>query len=183
MESINIAASDGYELSALFGSAAGRCQGSVIISSATSIRKEFYINFASFLNENGYNVLLFDYRGIGGSAPNDLKSANFFMHEWGTFDMNAALNYLVYEKKLTNIIRVGHSIGGQLVGFIENPTTPQENCYRQCRSWLLGLLSISDEHRDVGDVAFGQPCYSQVVWIWYDAQDWVGRRPAKKHNS
>ncbi|MEO5978169.1 MAG: alpha/beta fold hydrolase [Chryseolinea sp.] len=120
MESINITASDGYELSALFGSAVGRCQGSVIISSATSIRKEFYINFASFLNENGYNVLLFDYRGIGGSAPNDLKSANFFMHEWGTFDMNAALNYLVYEKQLTNIIWVGHSIGGQLVGFIEN---------------------------------------------------------------
>lgn len=41
------------------------------------------------------------------------------MHEWGTLDMNAALDYMVNEKGLTNIIWVGHSVGAQLVGFVK----------------------------------------------------------------
>lgn len=120
MESIGITASDGYVLSGLFGKPDGIPRGTAVISSATCIKKEFYINFATFLTDAGYNVLLFDYRGIGGSAPKDLRSARFYMHEWGTHDMNAALNFLVNEKGLTDIVWIGHSVGAQLVGFVEN---------------------------------------------------------------
>ena len=42
------------------------------------------------------------------------------MHEWGTLDMNAVLEYLVTEKGLTDIIWVGHSVGAQLMGFLDN---------------------------------------------------------------
>lgn len=41
------------------------------------------------------------------------------MHEWGTQDMNAALDYLV-RKGYTGVIWLGHSIGGQLVGLLKN---------------------------------------------------------------
>ena len=120
MQKIKIAAADGYKLGAIYGRPVGESIGGIILSSATGIRKEFYISFAYYLIQNGYSVLLFDYRGIGESAPDDLKTSHSYMHEWGTLDMNAVLDYMVNEKGLTDIIWVGHSVGGQLIGFISN---------------------------------------------------------------
>lgn len=120
MQKIFINAADGYRLSALYATPVGDSIGTIILSSATGIKKEFYINFTRFLVQHGYKVLLYDYRGIGESAPCNLKTSNAYMHEWGTMDMNAALNFLVYEKKLTDIIWVGHSVGAQLIGFLDN---------------------------------------------------------------
>lgn len=115
-----ITAVDGYRLSALCCSPVGDSKGTIVLSSATGIKKEFYINFAKFLNQTGYHVLLFDYRGVGGSAPANLKALKSYMHEWGTKDMNAVLNYLINEKGMTGIIWVGHSVGAQLIGFLEH---------------------------------------------------------------
>jgi predicted alpha/beta hydrolase len=120
MTELFITASDGYQLSALYATPVDGSTGTIIISSATGIKKEYYINFSRFLVQNGYNVLLYDYRGIGGSAPGDLRAFKSYMHEWGTKDMDAVLNFLVVEKKHTNIIWFGHSAGAQLVGFIKN---------------------------------------------------------------
>jgi predicted alpha/beta hydrolase len=120
MKQLFITASDGYRLSALYATPVDGHLGTIIISSATGIKKEFYINFSQFLVKEGYNVLLYDYRGIGGSAPADLRSLASYMHEWGTKDMNAVLDFLVEEKGLTNIIWLGHSVGAQLVGFLNN---------------------------------------------------------------
>jgi predicted alpha/beta hydrolase len=120
MQKITITAADGYRLSALYATPVGDSIGNIILSSATGIKKEFYINFAQFLVQNGYRVLFYDYRGIGESAPDSLKTSASYMHEWGTLDMNAVLDYMVNEKKLTDIIWVGHSVGAQLVGFVEH---------------------------------------------------------------
>jgi predicted alpha/beta hydrolase len=120
MEDVIITASDGYRLSALFEAPTGNNVGTIILSSATGVKKEFYINFASFLVSHGYTVLLYDYRGIGGSAPMDLRTMDAYMHEWGTKDMKAVLDYLVHEKGLTDIIWLGHSVGAQLVGFLDD---------------------------------------------------------------
>tara|TARA_R110001592_G_C13183107_1_gene751157 strand:- start:1610 stop:2455 length:846 start_codon:yes stop_codon:yes gene_type:complete len=117
--SIIITAIDGYKLSALYSTPVAENIGTIVLSSATGVKKEFYRHFKEYLVRNGYNVLLYDYRGIGGSAPNDLRGSFAYMHEWGTMDMNAALNYLVEEKGLTNIIWFGHSLGAQLIGFLE----------------------------------------------------------------
>jgi predicted alpha/beta hydrolase len=119
MKSITIMAADGYKLAAMFGVPVSASAGTIIISSAVAVRKEFYISFANYLIQNGYNVLVYDYRGVGGSAPASLRSSKAYMHEWGIFDMNAALNYIVDEKGFTNIIWLGHSIGAQLVGCLE----------------------------------------------------------------
>jgi predicted alpha/beta hydrolase len=121
MEELFITADDGYQLSALYCTPTRKRAGDIVISSATGIKKEYYINFANFLAQRGYAVLLFDYRGIGGSAPDDLKKSSAYMHEWGTKDMNAVVNYLVEEKEVIDIIWVGHSVGAQLVGFLDHP--------------------------------------------------------------
>lgn len=120
MQKVIITAADGYQLSALYATPVGESIGNIILSSATGIKKEFYINFSRYLVQNGYRVLLYDYRGIGESAPEDLRGSSSYMHEWGTLDMNAVLDFLVNEKKLTDIIWLGHSVGAQLVGFVRN---------------------------------------------------------------
>lgn len=119
MEKIFIYAADGYQLSALWFTPVNDSIGTIVISSATGVKKEFYINFSNFLVQKGYTVLLYDYRGIGGSAPHNLKSLKSYMHEWGTKDMNAILDHLVNDKGLTGIIWIGHSVGAQLIGFVE----------------------------------------------------------------
>jgi predicted alpha/beta hydrolase len=120
MQTLTITAADGYKLSALYSRPVGDSIGNIILSSATGIKKEFYINFTRFLVQNGYSVLLYDYRGIGKSAPQHLKTCTSYMHEWGTLDMNAVLNYMVHVKGATDIIWVGHSVGAQMVGFIKH---------------------------------------------------------------
>ncbi len=120
MENIMIEAEDGFLLSTLYACPAKKSTGTIVISSATGVKKEFYINFANYLIGKGYNVLLFDYRGIGGSIPCTLKNLRASMHEWGTKDMNAILNHLVQQKGLQDIIWVGHSVGAQLIGFLHN---------------------------------------------------------------
>lgn len=119
MKKIIIAAADGYELAALYGTPVDGSVGTVVISAATAVKKEFYINFGKYLIQNGYNILLFDYRGVGGSAPQELKESKAYIHEWGTLDMNAVLNYLIQEKGLSSITWLGHSIGAQLTGFLK----------------------------------------------------------------
>ncbi|NOT74398.1 MAG: alpha/beta fold hydrolase [Cyclobacteriaceae bacterium] len=126
MQKINITSSDGYVLSALQGVPLTNSKGTVILSSATCIKKEFYINFAEYLVEKGYVVLLYDYRGIGESAPADLKNSDIYIHEWGTKDMNAVLNYVTSVFGTCQITWFGHSIGSQLMGFIENSKVIQK---------------------------------------------------------
>jgi predicted alpha/beta hydrolase len=153
MKKITITASDGYPLSAMIAKPIGTSTRTIIISSATGIKKEFYLNFAQFLVNNGYNVLLYDYRGIGESAPDDLKLSDSYMHDWGVLDMNAALNYMVEEESLTNIVWIGHSVGGQLVGFLEK------------REHIKHIISISAALGYWGYFPFPM---KMVVWtLWY----------------
>ena len=119
MDKIIITAADGYRLSALFGKPVSAVNGTIILSAAAGVKKEFYLNFARFLINHGYRVLLYDYRGIGESAPVSLKASTIYIHEWGTHDMNAVLDYLV-DEGYSGIIWLGHSIGAQLVGLLKN---------------------------------------------------------------
>jgi predicted alpha/beta hydrolase len=153
MKKITITASDGYPLSAMIAKPIDESLQTIIISSATGVKKEFYINFAQFLVNNGYNVLLYDYRGIGESAPKDLKLSDAYMHDWGILDMNAALNYMVEVENLTNIVWIGHSVGGQLVGFLEKP------------EHIKHIISISAALGYWGYFPFPM---KMVVWtLWY----------------
>lgn len=118
MQKISFMAKDGYTLEGFWVVPVGEFKGTIVISSATGVRKEFYTHFAQYLVNQGYRVLGFDYRGIGGSAPRELKNFQATMHDWGLLDMNAALDYVVSEKEAKDIVWIGHSIGGQMPGIL-----------------------------------------------------------------
>ena len=153
MKKITIIAPDGFPLSALFGEPANSSRGLIVISAATGVRKEFYLNFARFLVENNYRVLLYDYRGIGESATGDIKASPIYMHEWGTQDMNAVLNYLTVTCGFTDVIWLGHSIGAQLVGLLEKKTLCKQSDIYQCRPGILGIFPVPDENSRLAAVA------------------------------
>lgn len=64
-----IVAADGYRLAAREYSAAGVPVGAVLIVSAMAVPQSFYADLARWLARQGWQVVTFDYRGTGDSAP------------------------------------------------------------------------------------------------------------------
>lgn len=153
MEKISITAGDGYKLSALFGRLDEPVKDAVIISAATAVRKEYYINFANYLVYQGYAVLLYDYRDIGESAPSNLRTSTASIHDWVTQDMNAAMNHMVQERGFTDIVWMGHSLGAQWVGLLDN------------QQHIKKVISLSAAVGYWGYFAFPK---NMIIWLqWY----------------
>lgn len=111
---------DGFLLGATLVEPSGEVKGCIQINSATGARKEIYLNLARYLAENGWAVLLFDYRGIGESKPKTLKGFHAHCHDWGYKDMAAALDWLDAKFPTYPKFVIGHSAGGQQLGFMDN---------------------------------------------------------------
>lgn len=92
-----------------------------LLSPATGITKEFYLNFARFAAARGVACLVFDFRGTGQSVPKDLLSFKGDYSDWGRLDMVAALDLLI-DRVGGNvpIVHVGNSVGGHMIGFMSN---------------------------------------------------------------
>ncbi|MEW5420668.1 alpha/beta fold hydrolase [Amorphus sp. 3PC139-8] len=88
----------------------------VVVSAATSVRCRYYSRFADYLFANGFNVVTFDYRGIGESRPRSLRGFRADWVDWGERDLEAALRFAQSEFPGQPIHVVGHSIGGFAIG-------------------------------------------------------------------
>ncbi|MCU4568612.1 alpha/beta hydrolase, partial [Acinetobacter radioresistens] len=76
VESFWISCKDGYQLAAQFYPALNSDKSyPILICPATGITKNFYHAFAQWLNQQGYPVLSFDFRGIGESLHGALKDS------------------------------------------------------------------------------------------------------------
>jgi predicted alpha/beta hydrolase len=185
MQPISFTATDGYILKGLWALPVDTYKGTVIINSATSIKKEFYIRFAQYLVQNGYRVLLYDYRGIGQSAPTSLKGFTAYMHEWGTKDMNGALNFVVNEKEGNNIIWIGHSVGAQMMGLLDqrhkikkvmainasigywNYFTPPYNIVALFLWNIVGpFITLTHGYAPMHKIGWGEPLPTHVYFEW-----------------
>jgi predicted alpha/beta hydrolase len=102
---IAVTARDGAPLAATLFRGGGPA---VVIASATGVRRRFYAPFAEWLAGRGFDVLTFDYRGIGGSRD----PARARMTDWGELDLAGAIDAMASEYGTTAL--VGHSVGGQL---------------------------------------------------------------------
>lgn len=109
---------DGYELSGTRYGAIGKPVGTIVLAGATGVPQGFYRRFASYAAEQGFNVLTFDYRGIGQSKSGSLRDLDMSFLDWGRYDVAAAVD-AVYESGLP-LYLVGHSYGGQALGLLPN---------------------------------------------------------------
>jgi predicted alpha/beta hydrolase len=88
----------------------------LIIAPAVGLTQEYYYLFACFFRQQGYTILTFDYRGVGKSVPQSLKGYEANMHQWAVQDINAVLLYAKHHYPNQEIIYIGHSIGGEIIG-------------------------------------------------------------------
>ncbi len=87
-------AADGYAIRGFFWRHPGEGRAArpvVIINPATSVRCRYYFRFADFLFNNGFDVIAYDYRGIGESRPESLRGFDAGWLDWGRLDFEAVL--------------------------------------------------------------------------------------------
>ncbi len=122
VEPCSITAADGYELAAsLVSPPEGLApRGNVLVNPATGVKRGYYLRYAQFLAENAFRVLIFDYRGVGGSRPAKLRGFPATMHQWAQLDSAAALDRLEAFDPELHLALVGHSFGGQALGLLPN---------------------------------------------------------------
>jgi predicted alpha/beta hydrolase len=116
--SVRFPAADGYELGGTLWRHEGGApqQASVVIACATAVRARYYARFAGWLHGHGFNVLTFDYRGIGESRPARLRGFEADWTDWGEKDLEGALTFLRQTLPGDALDLVAHSFGGVAFG-------------------------------------------------------------------
>jgi predicted alpha/beta hydrolase len=122
VEDLSLRARDGMPLAATIfrPDNTTRRNSFVLITSAVGVKRTFYKKFATYLCDQGFGVLSFDYRGIGDSRPKSLFRFKATMSEWGEKDVAGMIDWIAAEHAHEELMVVGHSVGAQLVGLAPN---------------------------------------------------------------
>ncbi|MBX3191030.1 MAG: alpha/beta fold hydrolase [Labilithrix sp.] len=142
-----IQARDGHPLAAsVFAVEDEEPERVVIIAAATAVRRGFYEPYARYVAANGCAAITFDYRGIGGSLTKPIAEANATIRDWGEKDYPAIIDWAAARFPGRKISIVGHSVGGQLVGVLDNVdridsvcTVAAQNGYFRLYPWRQAI--------------------------------------------
>ncbi len=118
-EPLRIRARDGVELAGDLFLPDAAPRAAVLVAPAMGVPRGYYAAFAAFLAREGMAALTLDYRGIGGSRATPLP-APARLRDWGEQDLAGALDLLASRTPGAPILWVGHSVGGQLFGVLDD---------------------------------------------------------------
>ncbi|MDZ4078423.1 MULTISPECIES: alpha/beta fold hydrolase [Hydrocarboniphaga] len=151
---ITITCADGVLLGGhLWRNRADRTHGTVIVNAATGVLASYYHRYARFLANQGFDVLTYDYRGIGASRPATLRGCRYRWSDWGILDFDAAIEFARRHAGGRPLLVAGHSIGGFLPGFAENAR------------WITRTLTVGAQYAWWRDYAAGSK--ARLVWKWH----------------
>jgi predicted alpha/beta hydrolase len=122
-EPFTLQAADGFTIKGFFWRHSGASRGTspvVIINPATSVRCRYYFRFAVFLFKHGFDVIAYDYRGIGESRPATLRGFDAGWIDWGGLDFDAVLRHAERSFPGQPIHVAAHSVGGFILGFAKS---------------------------------------------------------------
>lgn len=125
----------------------------LLINSATGVKQGLYFNFAQYLSGLGFHVITYDYRGIGLSAPKNLKGYNASMRDWGRKDFDAAAKYLFKEWSELSPYLLGHSVGALILGHSEESKRFEKLVFVGTQEAFVGNLRLGT--RVQGYLGFG----------------------------
>lgn len=149
---VTVPATDGYALAGTCFRPASRITARVVIGPAVGVAQRYYAAFARALAERGFEVLTFDYRGIGGSAPPRLRGFEARMHDWGARDLAGALRWAFARAPELPVLFVGHSLGGQVLPEAEGADR------------LAALLLVASE---AGNLDYWTGRDRFIVWLFF----------------
>jgi predicted alpha/beta hydrolase len=118
-ETLQLQTRDGRALVAHAYQPEGPVRRAVLVSSAMGVPQAFYRPFAIWLAQQGVAVLTFDCRGMGESAPKSLRGFPASITDWVKLDHPAALAELRRRWPGVPLTYLGHSLGGQIFGWLE----------------------------------------------------------------
>lgn len=119
-EQVYLPTADGIQLTLNTYAPAARPKAGVIINSATAVKQGYYTHFAKYLANQGYLVVTYDYRGIGQSSIANSRDKCLTMQAWGEKDLSAVIDWATSEYNQLQWHCIGHSVGGQIIGFANN---------------------------------------------------------------
>ncbi len=117
---LTVETADGVALAARHYAAGAGRRGAVFIVPAMGVSQSFYAAFARWLVERGFDALTFDYRGMGLSRRAPLRTIDADIVTWAEHDVQAALRALRRAAPDVPITWFGHSLGGQIIPFVED---------------------------------------------------------------
>lgn len=121
MKQLVVHTADDWPISAHLFEPKGKVLGGIIINSATAVPQGYYAAFAQYLSEQGFMVITYDYRGVGGSrAEEHPQQYKLSISAWGEKDLPAVLDWASNHYPDLNWHCIGHSVGGQLIGLAHN---------------------------------------------------------------
>ena len=88
----------------------------IVIAASADVTQSFYKDFAAYLLENKMAVITFDFRGVGASAPKELKGFEATLENWAQQDLDAILRHTKNLFPKQELILIGHGVGGEIIG-------------------------------------------------------------------
>lgn len=80
----------------------------IVIAPATAITQRFYKDLALFLADIGFKVITFDFRDIGESKVDRMKSSKASFSVWALKDLKTVFEYSLSQRRT---VVIGHSFG------------------------------------------------------------------------
>lgn len=99
---------DGVSLAATFHGSHSHAP-LVLIAPATGVRRAYYHAFTNYLTTRGFNVLTWDWRGMGDSRPDSLKGFTASLRDRGEWDPEGAIHRAGRVSPSAPLIAIGHS--------------------------------------------------------------------------
>ena len=113
-----VEALDGYPIATRHYEADG-ARARIVVAGATGVPQGFYRIFATHAAARGFDVITFDYRGVGDSAPDTLRGFRMDYRDWARLDMASVLHSASGDLPLH---LVAHSYGGHALGLLPDPS-------------------------------------------------------------
>lgn len=142
---LTITCADGHQLAATQYTPHTPPHAAVMIAPATAILRHFYHDFAHWLAGQGYTVMTYDNRGIGGSLSGHVRDNNATIAHWGQLDAPAIAAHLESTTNGLPLHLIGHSAGGQTVGLMPNHHLLASILNISCTSGSIKLMNTQDK--------------------------------------
>lgn len=115
-EKIDIPVGQGRTIAATCHYAVPGFHKAILICPAMGVTAKFYNSLAVYLCEQGFDVLTFDYQGMGLSKSASDLEGEPTMQTWAESDLDASLRWIQENLRAKFLAILGHSAGGQLAG-------------------------------------------------------------------
>lgn len=159
---ITISALDGFSLAATVFEPSRTSGSAAIINAAMAVPRRFYKRYARHLAQQGYQVVTYDYRGIGDSRPDSLKGFQARMRDWAELDMAAVVEWSKEQFDSERLLLVGHSFGGQAPGLLSNAEKISAMVTLSAQSGYWGLQPGIERYRAWLFVYIAFPLFSRL---------------------